>query len=273
MNLQTGILALDNEETKNAFLYFDVLSELKETQNNTKFTGINKYGIVELVGMTNKAAARADETNDLNSVLESLSNILISAVLKHAGSDEKAQVDPKHWLAGYNALVSLFCHNYSSNTKDYRDKKVGKEVVQKVIEIGFDVNGEPSNLMKEAISKYLQQQAELMNNMGFDGTLDNPYTLIGFSNFIYNNKRVCCFRAYFTKFDTNSVKVTRSCKSAQQKFDFNFTITHCNADFMLSNWENNPAFKQKVNDFIDKHQAGDHPFFDECQTAHKFTVV
>lgn len=285
MDMQPGILALENKtsehyaEIKKAMDFFDYTPSVKvvaqsgiktNTKSSTNFIGINRFGMVELVGLKNTRADGDTANISLDSVMEHLSNILVASVLKHAGTEESAQVDPKYWKEGYNALIALFCHNYSSDYIEYSDKKVGKDSVAAVIKIGFDVNGEPSSSLKDAIEKYLSKQGALMDQVGMDGTLNNPYTLIGFSNFTANEKHTCAFRAYFTKFDTQSIRIKKSCKDDTQAFDFNFKITHCNADFMLSSWETDPAFQKKVMDFIEKHDP-ETPYFDELSTGKIFT--
>jgi len=272
MNTKPGILALDGDsnfnEAQEALKYFSILlADSEEVENTIKFTGINKFGIVELVGMTNDAG-----TANLNSVMEQLSNILIAAVLKSAGNVEQNQVDPKYWKEGFRKLMSLFFFNYVEEGIDYQDKKASKEIVEDVIKIGFDVSGEPSNPLKTAIEQYIRKQAVLMDKMGFDGKMNNPYTLFGFSNFVKAGARVCCIRAYFTNFDTQSVEITRCCRDSEKKFDYSFKVTHYNSNFMLSSWETDPEFQKIVLEFIDKHRPKDDPYFDTCETASKFKV-
>jgi hypothetical protein len=207
----------------------------------------------------------------LNTTLESLSNILIAAVLKKAGNDDKKMVDPNIWEAGFNALIALFCSQYSRSTTTYSDKVIGSEAVKKVISIGFDVAGEPSGALKEMIQKYLAQQGNIVDNMNYGGSESSPYILLGFSNFLKDAAHYCSFRAFFTTFSTTTSKISKTCKDDKMQFDFNFTITHCSAEFMLANWETNPTFKQRVADFIATHQPGS-DFFDDFTTARKFDV-
>lgn len=100
MNL--GILEMEsNPEVKKAYDYFSVLKTMETASvsngSNPKFLGVNPYGMVDFVQMFNKAARYTAGEDDLNEVIESLSNILIAAVLKHAGSSEQEQVSPKNW--------------------------------------------------------------------------------------------------------------------------------------------------------------------------------
>ena len=101
-----------------------------------------------------------------------------------------------------------------------------------------------------------------MDQMGYDGTINNPYTLIGFSNFVSGDVRRCCFTAYFTTFDVKTVKISKTCRDDKKEFDFNFTVTHCNADFMVARWETDLVFRKSVDDFIKAHPSGG-DFFDE----------
>ena len=230
--------------------------------------------MVDFVQMTNNAAARLNsDEDDLNEVIESLSNILIATVLQHAGSSEEEQVSPKNWREGFNAMAALFFGTYSIDELKYNDKKVGKEVVEEVIKVGFDINGQPQGNLKTAIEKYLQKQGDLMDKLSFDGKHSDPYTLLGFVNFKdKDGNHTCSLRAYFTDFNTDTVKISHSCESDEKKFDFNFNVTHCNADFMLSKWENNADFRAQVRKFIEEHTPGT-SYFDVLETAHRFTVV
>ena len=272
-----GIMELEkNLEIMAAYDFFGVLKKseasCKANAQTLTFSGVNRYGMVDVVHMFNKAADKGSAEEDLNAVIESLSNILIAAVLKHAGEDDEKKVSPDNWMQGFNAMAALFFSSYSVEELDYNEKKVGQEVVEKVIKIGFDVNGQPSGNLKTAIEKYLQKQGELMDELSFDGKYSDPYTLMGFVNFVKDDVHTCSLRAYFTDFDTNTVKIKQSCKDDKKAFDFNFKITHCNADFMLSNWETSAEFRERVKKFIDEHIPQE-DYFDSLKTSHKFTVV
>lgn len=272
-----GILEMENNlEVQKAHEYFSVLNTPKtvtvSNKSKTAFSGINPYGMVDFIQMFNKAASFTTVDDDLTAVMESLSNILIAAVLKHAGASEQEQVSSKNWREGFNAMAGLFFSTYSVDELTYNDQKIGKEVVEEVIKVGFDVNGQPQGNLKTAIQKYLQKQGDLMNQLSFDGKHSDPYTLMGFVNFKDNEKHICSLRAYFTEFDTNTVKISHSCGEDEKKFDFNFKVTHCNADFMLSKWETSAEFRERIKNFIDAHTP-DSPYFDILETSHRFTVV
>lgn len=169
-------------------------------------------------------------------------------------------------------MAGLFFSTYSVEELKYNDKRVGKDVVEEVIKVGFDVDGQPQGNLKTAIEKYLQKQGDLMGKMSFDGKHSDLYTLLGFVNFKDDKKHTCSLRAYFTDFDTNTVKISHSCKEDEKKFDFNFKVTHCNADFMISKWENSAEFRERVNKFIKDHTPGT-SYFDDLETSHTFTVA
>jgi hypothetical protein len=278
----SGIMLLNDtryshhQALKDAYSYFDVLSGTgARALNDQQFKGANKIGMVDLVCLTNKDARSSPDNDDeleLTAVMESLSNILVAAVLSKAGKDEDSQVRPSLWEQGFNALVSLFCSDYSKNTVHYSDQVSGIATVSEVIKIAFDVNGEPEGKLKDDITDYLQKQGRLMDEMGYDGTLDNPYTLIGFSNFLKDEKRRCCFTAYFTTFNVETVKIYRTCMFPQIKFKFDFMVTHCNANFMIARWETDPAFRQRVKDFINNHPPGE-DYFDGWDTGSKIDDV
>lgn len=275
--MSLGILEMEsNPEIQKAYEYFNVLNTPKtaavSNESKPAFSGVNRYGMVDIIQMFNKAAKFTAVDDDLTAVMESLSNILIAAVLKHAGTSEQEQVSPKNWRDGFNAMAGLFFSTYSVDELAYNDQRVGKDVVEEVIKVGFDVNGQPQGNLKTAIQKYLQKQGELLTKLSFDGKYSDPYTLMGFVNFKDNEKHVCSLRAYFTEFDTNTIKISHSCSEDEKKFDFNFKVTHCNADFMLSKWETSAEFRERIKNFIDSHTPYS-PYFDILETSHRFTVV
>ena len=116
-----GILLFDDaryshrKALEDAHGYFDVLSAARtEGVSDAHFKGANEIGMVDLVCLTNAPGGlTADDDQELTAALESLSNILVAAVLKKCGADPKKLVDPTMWEAGYNALISLFCSGYS----------------------------------------------------------------------------------------------------------------------------------------------------------------
>jgi hypothetical protein len=254
-----------------AYAYFDSVSA-QPGAGDIRFHGANEIGMVDLICLTNSGARLAADDTDLTAVLESLSNILVAAVMKKANNDPKKLVSPAAWEQGYNALVALFCSSYSKNTVAYSDSVIGPEAVNEIIRIAFNVNGQPSGDLKDSITGYLQKQGALINKLGYDGEISNPYTLIGFSNFVRNGSRRCCFTAYFTTFDVNTVKITHTCDDDEKQFNFNFKVTHCNADFMVANWESNPEFRERVKKFIADHPPGS-DYFDDWTTASKFDNV
>lgn len=275
--MSLGILEMEcNPEIQKAYDYFSVLKtpETASVSNESKpaFSGVNPYGMVDFIQMFNKAASFTAGEDDLTAVIESLSNILIAAVLNHAGASEQEQVSPKNWREGFNAMAGLFFSTYSVDELTYSDKKVGKDVVEEVIKVGFDVDGQPEGNLKTAIQKYLEKQGKLMNTLSFDDAHhSDPYTLMGFVNFVKDNNHTCSLRAYFTEFNTDTVKISHSCKDDEKKFDFNFKVTHCNADFMLAKWNSSAEFRERVNKFIKDHTPGS-SYFDALETSHKFTV-
>ena len=282
--MTAGIMAIEtNEEARKAYDYFSVLKKAPEmsdsgARSEKPFTGVNQYGMVDIVQMFNNKAAQtvSNDTDDLNAVMESLSNILISAVLSHAGTDEQKQVSGDAWREGFNAMAGLFFSSYSVDELKYNDKKRGKDVVMTVISTAFDVNGTPTGNLKNAIDKYLSNQGSYMDNLSFDGSHSDPYTLMGFVNFVDDKsetkKHTCCLKAFFTDFTTDTVKISHSCKDDEKVFDFVFDVTRCHADFMLSNWETDPDFRARVKKFIDDHIPST-DYFDAMDTTHKFTVV
>ncbi len=265
-----GIMLIDTDvEARKAVEYFSVL----EKTEKSSFSGVNQYGIVDLVRMTNKAAAFVKGVgDDLNAVIEGLSNILIAAVLKHAGTDDQKKVSPDLWEDAFNHMARLFFSTYEKENLHYDDKKVGEDVVETVVAIGFDVVGLPTGHLKEAIEKYLQKQGELLNKLTFDSSMTDPYTLIDFVNCVSKSSHVCGLRSYFTNFTANTIKIKKSCKDPELKYDFVFDITRCSANFMLNSWETDPLFRKRVQQFIDDHRPDD-DFFDLMDTTHDFNAV
>lgn len=281
MKEQAGILLGEsNQEVKNALDYFKVANKkaLKSVATNGEpFRGINKYGIVDLVGLLNQAAAMPETGRDLNSVMEELNNILVDAVLAHAGAEELEQVSAKEWKKGFDALIRLFCKDYSEEELHYDQDAIGADGVLKVIDIAFDVKDGVTTSFEKSVSDYLSKQGKLMNEMGFDGSLKNSYLLVGFSNYVMDEVHTCAFRAYFTNFDAESIKITHSCDDDELKFKFKFDVMHYNANFMLSSWMSDSNFRDKVNHFIDSYNPDFSYFGNETNdkafvTAQKFRV-
>jgi hypothetical protein len=275
-----GIMLLDDgryshrESLKEAYHFFDVLSGAgAKDADAVTFRGANKIGAVDLVCLTNKEGnLGGDGDLELTSVMESLTNILVAAIMNKAGGDPEKLVNQSLWEKGSNALTSMVGAGYSRNTIHYVDKVIGAETANEVVSIAFDVYGEPEGHLKNEIASYLKAQGELMSELGYDGTLNNPYTLIGFSNFVKDSRHRCCFTAYFTTFSVKTAKITRSCREPKKEFEFDFMVTRCNAEFMLARWETDPAFKQAVKNFIKDHPyKGD--FFDDWDTGTKIKDV
>lgn len=277
--MSLGILEMEsNPEVQKAYDYFSVLrtpeTASASDEQEISFSGINPYGMVDIIRMFNKNASyTAGDDHNLTAVMESLSNILIAAVLKHAGTSEKEQVSSKNWREGFNAMAGLFFSTYSVDELKYNDKKVGKDVVEEVIKVGFDVNGQPEGHLKDAIKLYLEKQGKLMDTLSFNSAhYSDPYTLMDFVNFVKGDKHVCGLRAYFTEFNTDTVKISHSCKDDEKKFDFVFNVTHCNADFMLAKWNTDASFRRLVNKFIKDHASGS-SYFDDLVTSQTFNGV
>lgn len=276
MKEQAGILLGEsNQEVKNALDYFKVLNKKPLKSGATKgepFRGINKYGIVDLVGLLNQAAAMPETGRDLNSVMEQLNSIMVDAVLAHAGVEESEQVSAKEWKKGFEALVRLFCKDYSEEELHYNEDAIGKDGVERVIDIAFDVEGDVTSSFEGSVNAYLSNQGELMNQLGFDGSLKNAYILVGFSNYIVDEVHTCAFRAYSTNFDAESIKITHSCDDDELKFKFKFDVMHYNANFMLSSWISDPKFRDRVNEFIDDYNL-DYSYFGDNTNNKAFVTA
>ena len=205
--------------------------------------------------------------------MDNLGNIMIGTIQAKSGGDAEKEVDPQYWKQGFNALSSLFCSSTSVSTITYSDKKVSQDIIKEVMKIAFDVNGMPEGKLKSDITSWLQQQAGLMDQLTFnDAHLTAPYSILDFVNFVKDGVHTCGFRAYFTEYNTDTVKISRSCRSPEKKFDFNLKVTCYTSGFMLSAWENDEAFRKRVTDLIVAHQPGE-DFFDELSTKGQFSVA
>ena len=205
--------------------------------------------------------------------MDNLGNIMIGTIQAKSGGDAEKEVDPQYWKQGFNALSSLFCSSTSVSTITYSDKKVSQDIIKEVMKIAFDVNGMPEGKLKSDITSWLQQQAGLMDQLTFnDAHLTAPYSILDFVNFVKDGVHTCGFRVYFTEYNTDTVKISRSCRSPEKKFDFNLKVTCYTSGFMLSAWENDEAFRKRVTDLIVAHQPGE-DFFDELSTKGQFNVA
>lgn len=272
-----GILELEtNPEVQAAYGYFAILRKEKNgdaTEGALQFNGYNEYGMVDFFGIKEYKSRQGSDDLDLNSAIEALSNILIAAVLKHAGVSSWEQVKPENWKRGFNEMCRLFFADYLTEELSYNEKKIGKNVVESIIQIAFDLNGEPEGNLKESMKKYLKKQGGLMDEAGY-GTKDSIlYSMVGYTNYKKSDStlRICSLRAFFTKFNSETIKISHSCEEPEKKFDFDFRVEHYSAGFMLSNWENNAEFRQRVNKFIKDHEP-DTPYFSTLTTAQVFRV-
>lgn len=274
-----SILKLErNMEVQKAYKFFNILCSLSSNfmfaVPTKPFSGISPYGMVDVVQMFNKAAKfTAENDENLNAVMDSLTNILIGAVVRRATLNENKQVASQNWRDGFNAMAELFFTSYSVNEFTFRGEKTVKEIIDEVIDVAFDADGKPRGNLRTGIVTYFEKQGKLMNILVLrEDRQSVPYTLIEFVNFVKNGKHICRLCAFFTEFNSDILKICDSGKDDEKKFDFNLKVTCCNADFMLDYWNTNERFRERINKFINGHMPRT-PYFEDFVTTHRFTVV
>ena len=61
-----------------------------------------------------------------------------------------------------------------------------------------------------------------MNNAGYDTKSLVQYPMLGFTNYKKdeNTSQMCCLMAFFTEFNSETVKVSYDCSEDERKLDF-----------------------------------------------------
>jgi Virulence factor Evf len=190
-------------------------------------------------------------------IMEGLTNVVISAVIKQAGTDDKKKHDPLIWKASMNAMCKAFCGGFSTESQKYNKTVKGLEIATSVINI----------LMTAAVSqgaalgsfvKFLQSQGETMR-LQVSGEGDRyQYASVSIVHEIFQASDgrwiyVPKFKSYFTQFSRETFKVTAGCGS-YESFEFNFDLQVMTGAFMVENWKNFPSFRNEVQSFINKFQ-------------------
>lgn len=190
-------------------------------------------------------------------VMEGLTNVVASAVIIQAGTDDNKKHNPDIWKTPMNQMCKAFCAGFSEESQNYNKTVKGVEVATSFLNI----------LMEAAISqgaalsgfvKFLQSQGETMRAQSSsegDGYLYASVSIVHEifqatdGRWIYVPK----FKSYFTKFSRETFKVTTSCGS-YDSYKFNFDLQVMTGAFMVESWKNFPSFRDQVKKFIEKFQ-------------------
>ncbi|HYE75898.1 MAG TPA: hypothetical protein VEF04_21315, partial [Blastocatellia bacterium] len=125
---------------KQASSYFDSLG-LADVQAGDLDPNIqDSDGLVSyVVASTNPPPKEIKELyEEVAPVMEGLTNVVVSAILKQAGTDDAKKHDPKLWEAPMQAMTKAFCAGFSQEKKQYNQQIRGVEVSTKFLNILID---------------------------------------------------------------------------------------------------------------------------------------
>jgi hypothetical protein len=212
-----------------------------------------------LVASTNPPPTEIQKLYDeIAPVMEGLTNVVVSAILKIAGDDESKKHDPSVWRDPFQAMAKAFCGGFSQESKSYQQQVRGVEVASKMINIITDAVVNTGSAVFKGFVDFLTSQGEVIK-AEISGT-NNDYLYAAVTivheifeasdgRFIYVPK----FKSYFTKFNQETLKISTSCGSYNQ-YKFNFDLQIMTGAFMVNTWQSDKDFQTQVKDFIKKFQ-------------------
>lgn len=240
-----------------AHSYFDSLGLAKSGNLDPNMQ--DSDGLVSYVVVSSNPPPQEikDLYDQIAPVMEGLTNVVTSAVIIQAGTDDNKKHNPDIWKTPMNQMCKAFCAGFSEESQSYNKTVKGVEVATSFLNI----------LMEAAISqgaalsgfvKFLQSQGETMRAQSSsegDGYLYASVSIVHEifqatdGRWIYVPK----FKSYFTKFSRETFKVTTSCGS-YDSYKFNFDLQVMTGAFMVESWKNFPSFRDQVKKFIEKFQ-------------------
>lgn len=193
---------------------------------------------------------------DMSRVLEGLVGIVAAAVLKAAGSDDKAKHNPDLWTTPMEKGLAPFMGGFSSEVTSYDRTVVGIEIATQFLNILIDaVSGQGGQLA--AFKSFLTSQGETMRIYGGSSAESYQYACVGIVHELFQVEDgewvyVPKIRAYFTAFTKETWSVNIGCASAQ-KFHFSFLVQKFVTPFKLQTWQEEDWFREEVDAFIKKY--------------------
>lgn len=195
--------------------------------------------------------------DELRPIMEGLTNVVVSAVIKSAGTDPKKRHDPATWRAPMAAMVKAFCSGFSETTRSYDQRVRGVEVSSKFISILIEAVASQGAALAD-FTQFLTSQGQTIKAEVSTGQNSYLYACVSIVHEIFEASDgrwiyVPKFKSYFTRFSQETLKLTSSCASFSD-FQFKFDLDIMTGAFMVGSWENFPAFRDKVRAFISRFQ-------------------
>ena len=214
--------------------------------------------VTYIVASTNPPPPHMVELYDeLRPVMEGLTNVVVTAVLKQAGADSKKLHDPAVWRVPMQAMVKAFCSGFSQTTRSYNERVRGVQVATKFINILIEAVVHQGAALKD-FTRFLESQGEAIQGEVAKGKSSYLYAAVSIAHELFQATDgrwiyVPKFKSYFTQFSQETLAITSSCGSYKD-FRFKFDLDIMAGAFMVASWENVPKFRSSVRDFIDRFQ-------------------
>ncbi|EGR0686886.1 hypothetical protein ND925_06525 [Vibrio diabolicus] len=195
--------------------------------------------------------------DEIAPIMEGLSNVVVSAILKQAGTDTEKKHDPATWRGPMQAMMKAFCSGFSETSKSYNQKVKGVEIANKFINIVLDAIVSEGAALND-FRKFLESQGETMRTEISAGANTYLYANVAIAHEIFQATDgrwiyVPKFKSYFTQFTQETFKITAGCAS-YDSFDFNFDLDIMTGAFMVNNWSSSEDFRKRTKEFIDRFQ-------------------
>lgn len=241
---------------KIAHAYFDQIG-LAKTTGEYDPNIQDSDGLVSYIVATSNPVPEEMKSlyQEISPIMEGLSNVVVSAILKQAGTDPVKQHDPGTWRGPMQAMTKAFCGGFSETTKHYDQRIRGVDVATKFINILIDAVVSEGAALAD-FKKFLESQGETMRTEVSQGQNSYLYANIAITHEIFQASDgtwiyVPKFKSYFTQFNQETFKLTSACAS-YDSFKFYFDLDVMTGAFMVSSWKNSAEFRKQVNEFIEK---------------------
>ena len=252
-----------NPQVETAFEYFALISgpapgarvaAAPLNPNIADSDGLVSY----IVASANKPPKHMQSLYDeIRPVMEGLTNVVVSAVIKKAGAVTAKKHDPATWRDPMQAMMKAFCSGFSQTTRSYDQRVRGVEVATKIINILIEAVVSHGAALAD-FTKFLESQGKTINGALSKEKSSYLYAAVSIVHEIFETAAgtwvyVPKFKSYFTQFTQETRKITTSCASAAD-FRFKFDLDIMTGAFMVSSWTSVPSFRQSVEDFIARFQ-------------------
>ena len=239
--------------------YFDQLG-LAEVEEDFDPNIQDGDGLVSyIVASTNPPPSEIRNLYDeIVPVMEGLSNVIVSALLKTAGSDDEKKHDPNIWEAPFKSVASAFCSGFSSEKKGYNQVVRGVEVASKVINIITDAVVGTNSAVFKGFVDFLESQGETIRLETSSRKENYQYSAVTIIHEIFEAVDgrwiyVPKLKSYFTEFTSETLKISSSC-SSYTKYKFDFDLRVLTGAFQVGSWQSSKEFQDLTHEFIDKYR-------------------